>query len=84
MGRAERRHHKERVKKKIKRVIRSWWLDRTEEEVEHLGNKLADNPKVCDGPCCKNPRRSGWESSDGKTRKELMNEKDLKDFKDGI
>lgn len=34
----------------------------------------ADNPKMCNGPCCKNPRRSGYEKAKGKTIRELRDD----------
>jgi hypothetical protein len=70
ISRAERRARRDRKKRRVARVVLEVWRERNPDV---LGNMVrnADNPKICNKPCCKNPRRSGWTNGKGKTLKEL-------------
>lgn len=64
-----RRHHRARMRAKAARLVLEVW--HSSPEVAQTMIKNADNLKICGGPCCKNPRRSGWTKAGGKTLKEL-------------
>lgn len=77
---AERRHLKETRKAAARRMVRHKWssFDYTEADIQGLAHQMAcncDNLKMCNGACCKNPRRSGWLKAGGKTHRELLVER---------
>lgn len=76
MKRALRRHHKERMKRWAKRIVSVIW--KSVEPPERF-MKNADHLKNCSCEMCCNPRRSGWRKSQGKTRKEIQVETDLRE-----
>lgn len=87
MGRAERRHHSQRMKSKARRIWREIWgyrgdIESPEGEASFVQN--ADHLKVCNGPCCKNVRRSGWVPADGKTHAELHAEAEVREHMDAL
>tara|TARA_R110000772_G_scaffold99174_2_gene198841 strand:- start:6208 stop:6444 length:237 start_codon:yes stop_codon:yes gene_type:complete len=54
--RAERRKHKQRMKKKAERIVRSeGWTD--EEYVAHRVLRITENRKACSCMMCGNPRK---------------------------
>lgn len=62
--RSKRRHHKERMKRKARRIAEIIWgylssSFRREDIVENM-IKNADHLKSCSCDSCCNPRRSGW------------------------
>jgi hypothetical protein len=57
MKRAERRHQKQRMKQRARRIYSDW----------SRAECAADNLTLCSGPCCGNPRK--WFKE--KTRQEL-------------
>ena len=73
MKRAQRRYQKQRAKQKARRLVRQIWgyQGQMREDVEKVMVENCDNLKICNKPCCQNPRRSGWYPAGGKTRKEL-------------
>ena len=74
ISRGERRSRKQLKRKRIASVVLNVWCERSPVVLRMMINN-ADNPKICNGPCCANPRRSGWLKANGQTRKELMNDK---------
>lgn len=68
MMRAIRRHHKKRVKRRARSIVRNCWCYTGDlaTEVESAVVKNADNLKTCNGCCCKNPRRNGWQGRQGR------------------
>ena len=81
--RAFRRHHKKRMKKKARNLVRNIWgySHGDDELVENIVHNC-DNLKVCPGDCCKNPRRSGWSPAKGKTIEEQIDELPIVYFTD--
>lgn len=83
MPRANRRHHKERMKAKAKRIAGAIWgyaLSGFErDDIVENAVKNADHLKACSCEMCCNPRRSGWVKGKGKTFKEIQAEDDLRD-----
>ena len=69
--RAVRRAAKERKRRYAAKIVLEVWREKHPAVLENMVHN-ADNLKICNGPCCKNPRRSGWLRARGKTRKELM------------
>ena len=57
--RSERRHHRERMENRARKVCRRFWSDAGPNDVgpERFAVRLADNLAVCSGPCCGNPRK---------------------------
>lgn len=70
-SRGERRTRKMLKRKRIANVVLNVWCERSPVVLRNMIHN-ADNPKICNGPCCKNPRRCGWLKANGRTRKELM------------
>lgn len=67
MKRAERRHQKQRMKQRARRIYPDW----------PRAERAADNLTLCSGPCCGNPRKLLKE----KTRQELReDEKTASEF----
>lgn len=65
--RAYRRHHRERMKRKAKRLVAHVWRD-GDEKLTRLMMNNADNLKVCSCEMCGNPRK--WFKQ--RTRQEVM------------
>lgn len=53
--RAERRYHRDRMRAKVNRLFNRPYLRDMRGTVRV--ELIADNPTVCSGPCCGNPRR---------------------------
>jgi len=54
--RAERRKHKQRMKRKAEKIVRlEGWTD--EEYIQHRANKIAANRTPCSCHMCGNPRK---------------------------
>ena len=70
-SRANRRHHKNRMKDKAERVIRQFWGESDKGSIDFM-RKCGDHIKMCSCSMCGNPRRNVWGSGSGKTRKELQ------------
>lgn len=73
--RAIRRHHKERMRAKARRVARQSW-NTPEKWVEHQAVRHADNLKSCSCSMCCNVRRNEWEKGE-LTRQEAEAEQRL-------
>jgi len=71
--RAIRRNQKASKRNKAEKLVKEVWKEKTPDVVEMMVRNC-DNLKMCNKDCCKNPRRSGWSKSKGKTRKELRDE----------
>lgn len=59
--RALRRHHKERMRAHVRRLLHRFWSDCinvTEEDIERWTRMRADNYTLCSCLMCRNPRRS--------------------------
>ena len=67
MSRSIRRHHKDRMKKRAKRIMRNHGYD----NLDFFAIKNADHLKQCSGWCCKNPRKLHKNGKQGKSKKEL-------------
>ncbi len=83
MSRAIRRHHKGRMKKHARFVaaviLRYGAGDTRHDAVVESMVTQADHLKACSCQMCCNPRRCGWRRAQGKTRKELLVENDLRE-----
>jgi len=81
MKRALRRHHKDRMKQHARFVAAVVWRygagDTRRDDVVEAMVTQADHLKACSCQMCRNPRRCSWRVAQGKTRKELLVEKDL-------
>lgn len=69
MKRAERRHHRRRMRTRAERLVRAWGFAHDEEHVLKQTRLRGDNFTVCSCAACGNPRNNGW--SDGSTMQEL-------------
>lgn len=67
--RAERRHKKETLKKRISSYFRMW----LKKEPEKVG-KYIDTPKQCSAYCCGNPRKHFHEVTIQEKKAELYQE----------
>lgn len=70
--RAERRHHKYRMRQKARRIYcEKWGVD------PHKADKWADNLALCSKSCCGNPRK--WRKE--KTLQEIIADKKFNEYK---
>ncbi len=63
MSRANRRHHRARMQKKVENLLKNIWGD-TDKWVEWRALRMRDNAQVCSCYACGNPRRQGWGSDE--------------------
>ncbi len=68
--RAERRYQKERLAKRTRKIVESWFPgykekepEKFEELVEHKTKRLTDNLKGCGCWMCRNPRKEFGEET---------------------
>lgn len=55
-SKAWRRHQKFRMRERAKRHLMSWAFFSREDAIKQV-RYMADNMKMCSGPCCGNPRK---------------------------
>jgi hypothetical protein len=92
-SRAIRRHHKKRIKERAKRRARDYvrrvhgiaaahngGVEAFETLMENIYTKIADNPKKCDGYCCKNLRHFDGQGEGELTIPEKQAEQELRDY----
>lgn len=85
---AKRRHEKFKKRKRAERIIESWgfnynWRnpgERKSKPPHKMVCKMADNLKACSCAMCCNPRRNGWGSHNGKTMKEVLADREVKEY----
>ena len=71
--RAERRKHKQRMKKKAEKIVRTeGWTD--EEYIAHRAARIAENRTACSCHMCGNPRRIWGEKTIQEKKYELEDE----------
>jgi len=73
--RAERRHHKKRMKARARWVIRNRWSYSVTEDLS-WAEKFGDHIKNCSCSGCGNPRQKPWKY---RTREEEISERDFQD-----
>ena len=81
MSRAERRHHKDRMKAKARRIAREVWGYKDEDGGQVVANmeRCADHLMSCSCSMCCNVRRNGWTKGGGLTHAEQFAEADLRE-----
>ena len=79
--RAERRHHKQRMKRKTMRLVRDVYRFAGTSRARVVAKfvKNADNLKTCSKSCCGNPRRHG----EGATHEERIGNREIADGRKG-
>ena len=73
-----RRLQRKKRKNKIKNLIKNIWQEEYNENYSWV-NIMIDTPKMCNGLCCKNPRKN--KAIDGKGKLTIQELKELEKYK---